>query len=561
MSIDPQAGAALLFAPILGDAEALRAVLAQAGLDTVRCAGVQEFYARLEQDALLAVITEEGLAHCAAGDLEQVLRRQPPWSDIPLLALADSQTTSVDDERFARLAGLGNFTLVERPTSRQVLLMSIRSAIRARRLQYAVRDHWQALESHSAQLETAVEERTRSLELEIRERRRAEAALAEAHRLESLGRLTGGVAHDFNNLLQVIATGEGLIRLLLGKALNPREERALDSIRRAADHGAVLTQQLLAYARRQPLANVPLDLHVHLRASTDLLLSAAGPAVDLRVSLSALSWQVETDPAQLDAAILNIVGNARDAMPGGGTLTLTASDVVLPDPQLPELGDFAGDYACLLLTDDGAGMSEEVAREAFEPFYTTKPLGKGTGLGLSQVYGFAIQSRGMAFIRREAQGTTIGLLLPRSAARPASPPRPQYGDLTDLAGLRLLCVEDDPAVAETTVALLEGLGAQVALAGDADVAMAMDLAGFDLVLSDVMMPGSTDGIGLARWLAAHWPALPVVLCSGYMLDPHRLQSLQVEFIRKPYPIAGLLASIRRALSRPGEGGMAERPAA
>jgi signal transduction histidine kinase len=545
-----EAGTALLFAPIPGDTHALQAILAGLGLSVEVCSSQQDFYGGLNGDALLAVVTEEALVQCKVEELKYVLQGQPAWSDIPLLALAGSEAARGDSGRFAGLAGIGNFTLLERPTSRQVLLMSVRSAIRARRLQYAIRDHWRELEQHASRLESAVEERTRELQHEVKERIRIEAELEEARRLESLGRLTGGVAHDFNNLLQVISGAETLLRLVHGKAIDPKIERALDGIHRAAERGASLTQRLLAYGRRQPLANVTLNLNAHIAATAELMLSSLGDAVDLNVRLPSNLWQVEADPSQLDAAILNIVVNARDAMPDGGRVVIAARNVSLPDHDLPEAKQLAGDYVCLMITDSGTGMSEEVAKHAFDPFYTTKGVGIGTGLGLSQVYGFAIQSRGLAFIRREPTGTTIGLLLPKSVSVVATPAPGLAQDLADkLDGIHLLCVEDDPEVVETTVALLQGLGASVVVAENADAAMNMDLAQFDAVISDVMMPGSIDGIGLARWLADHHPGLPVVLCSGYMLDPQRLQSLQVEFVRKPYRLADLLDAIRRALKQ------------
>ena len=545
------AGAAVVvFAPAAGDAAALCALLEGDGIHALPCPHADAFYAALDERAACAIVTEEGLACCSLDGLDATLRRQPRWSDLPLLALAGDGGVQVDRERFARLARIGNVTLIERPTSREVLLMSLRSAIRARRLQFARRDQWLALERHAADLETAVEQRTRSLRRETAERRRAEQALSEARQLETLGRLTGGVAHDFNNILQVISGAETLMRRLLDGEAQARTGRLLDSIRRASDHGAALTQQLLAYARKQPLNNTALDLGAHLAASADMLLAALGSEVRLVLRITPALWPVYVDPAQLDAAILNIVGNARDAMPGGGTLTLSARNVVLPDAALPELAQLAGDHVCICVTDDGEGMSEHTVSHAFEPFFTTKETGKGTGLGLSQVYGFTIQSRGRAFIRREAVGTTVGMALPRSAydALPAQPARP--ADLAhSLRGLHILCVEDDPTVAETTSALLASLGASVTLAGSADAALGADLARTDLVLSDVMMPGSMDGIGLAQWLAVHHPHLPVVLVSGYMLDPERLQTLQVEFLRKPFALPMLAEAILRARAR------------
>ena len=549
-------GTVVVFAPVAGDAAVLGALLESDGVHALQCPDADAFYAALDEHAACAIVTEEGLARCSLDGLDASLRRQPPWSDLPLLALAGQGQVQVDRERFTRLARLGNVTLIERPTSREVLLMSLRSAIRARRLQLARRDQWQALERHAAELEAAVQERTRSLQRETGERRRVEQALSEARQLETLGRLTGGVAHDFNNVLQVISGAETLMRRLLDDEAQARTGRLLDSIRRASDHGAALTQQLLAYARKQPLNNKALDLRAHLGASAEMLMAALGAEVRLVLRIAPTLWPVFVDPAQLDAAILNIVGNARDAMPGGGTVTLAARNVVLPDAALPELAQLAGEHVCICVTDDGEGMSEHTVSHAFEPFFTTKDTGKGTGLGLSQVYGFAIQSRGRAFIRREAVGTTIGMALPRSMddARLAEPARPA-DHVHSLHGLHVLCVEDDPTVAETTSALLASLGASVTLAGSADAALGADFAHIGLVLSDVMMPGTLDGIGLAQWLAVHHPDLPVVLVSGYMLDPERLQTLRAEFLRKPFALPMLAEAIRRARERvPGKRG-------
>ena len=543
-----QPAAAVVFAPVEGDGAALRALIEEEGVAVRLCAGAADFYDNLNEHACCAIVTEEGLDRCSLEGLDATLRRQPAWSNLPVLALAGQAGNRVDTNRFARLARIGNVTLIERPTSREVLLMSIRSALRTRELQFGMRDQWRALEQHASALETAVVERTRSLEREIGERRRVERALSEARRLESLGRLTGGVAHDFNNILQVISGSETLLRMLLTKDANPRTERALDSIRRAAGHGAALTQQLLAYARRQPLNNVALDLPLYLNASAEMLHGALGAQVDIRLRIPPGLWPVSVDPAQLDAALLNLASNARDAMPGGGHIVLSAANRSLPDAELPEGAALAGEYVCITVTDDGVGMSEKTARQAFEPFFTTKTVGKGTGLGLSQVYGFASQSHGLAFIRREERGTTVGILLPRTEdkADTAQTAAPEVAPHS-LSGVRILCVEDDPVVADTMSSLLAVLDADVTLVDSADAAIEADFSEVDLVLSDVMMPGSMDGIGLVNWLAARHPRLPVVLTSGYMVDPGRLQTLHIQFLRKPYTLNALTQSISMAL--------------
>lgn len=550
----------MVFAPLAGDTAALRAIVEREDVAARVCADAPAFYAALDDGALAIVITEEGLAHCTLQDLADRLRRQPAWSDLPILVLAGADSRDVDDGRFRRLGELGNVTLLIRPTARLVLSMALRSALRTRRLQFAVRDQLAQLADHAGELEATVARRTASLEREVLERRRIEQALAEARRLESLGKLTGGIAHDFNNMLQVVAGSETLLRMLLADSPDARVARALDGIRRASDHGAALTQQLLAYARRQPLASVAVDLRAQLRATSDMILRTLGRDMELRSDVAPGLWRVVVDPAQLDAAVLNVAGNARDAMPDGGVLTLTARNWTLPDPALPEGGHLAGDFVGLFVSDDGQGMSEETARQAFEPFFTTKPMGKGTGLGLSQVYGFAIQSQGLAFIRRDPVGTTIGILLPRSEEQAASPGvDPSALRADGLGGLRVLYVEDDPDVADTTGALLQSLGVEVHPASSADAARACDLADVDLVFSDVMMPGEMDGVDLARWLAAHHPALPVVLTSGYMLSPERLQELKVGFVRKPASLGAINDAFVTALRKRTAGRGARQP--
>ena len=535
-----------VLAPFGRDADAVRSVLDEVGIPSQICASAADLYARVDEHALLLVITEEGLAACSHAELGALLRAQPIWSDIPILALTGSKRAPSAGSRLAALAELGNVTMIHRPLSREALRMALDSARRARLLQYQVRDQLAALAGHADELERRVEERSAALAREIEERKRAEAALLEARRMESLGRLTGGVAHDVNNLLQVISGAVELLRLLTRTTGDSRIERALTSIGRATTKGAKLTGQLLAYGRRQPLTSTAIDLHAQIGELGDLLRHSLGSAITLEVSADAGLWPIVADPTQLEVALLNLAINARDAMPRGGTVTLMLENCSLPDARYPDAAVPPGDYVCLALADEGSGMSAETAASAFEPFFTTKPAGLGTGLGLSQVQGFARQSGGHAYLVQRPGGLTAGILLPRAPEAPCALPAKAEAEAGLPPGLRVLCVEDDPMVREQAVALLQALGCEVVQAASGDAALALGCANVDVVMSDVMMPGSLDGIGLAAAFRAQRPQLPIVLASGYVLAPERLQALAVEFIQKPYTLQDIRNAIARA---------------
>ena len=571
-----------VYAPVGRDAVVLSTLLEAVHLQPLVCTSAAQFTAALDENALLAIATEEGLTRCSADQLAQQLKRQPLWSNIPIIALADANAL-LPGGATTVLERLGGVMLITRPLRHEVLMLAVLSARRTRLLQFQVRDQLAQLSTHAAELEQRVDERTAALAQEVRERRQVETSLLEARRLESLGRLTGGVAHDFNNLLQVIVGATQLLKLLGRDA--PTLQKPIDSITRAADQGARLTQQLLAFARRQPMQNAVLLLDEHLPAAAQLLRHSLGRDITLHIDIVDTPWLVQTDLAQLEMALLNLVINARDAMPEGGAATLTVRNLRLPDSSLPELARLGGEYVEVALRDEGHGMSEAVAQQAFEPFFTTKPLGKGTGLGLSQVYGYAQQSRGATYLRSTADGTTVGIVLPRAVATVATaadgistaanhpgddtagvgngntdrggdghggamPSRSAQPDpQSALQGLRVLCVEDDPFVAEVAVELFAALGCQVCCAFDADAALLSRFEEIDLVFSDVRMPGSMDGVELAHHLARSHPHLPVVLASGFIGEPERLAGLSLEFVRKPYSSETVLAAACAALAR------------
>lgn len=542
-----------LYAPLGRDASVLCALLESVALQPMVCTSAAAFTAALNEDAMLAIATEEGLTRCSAELLAQQLKRQPLWSNIPIIALADANAL-LPGGATTVLERLGGITLITRPLRQEVLTLAVRSARRTRLLQLQVRDQLEQLSQHTVELEARVDERTAALALEVHERRQIETSLMEARRLESLGRLTGGVAHDFNNLLQVIVGATQLLQLVSREA--PALQKPIASINRAAEQGARLTQQLLSFARRQPMQITDVRLNEHVLSLAQLLRHSLGRDVQLQIETGDHLKLVRTDLAQLEIALLNLVINARDAMPDGGTATLAVQNINLPDPALPELATLTGEYVQIALRDKGHGMTEAVAQQAFEPFFTTKPLGKGTGLGLSQVYGFAQQSGGATFLRTASTGTTVGILLPASSSQPADQPAdsgktvPELSDKS-LDGLRVLCVEDDPSVAAVALALLSSLGCEVCCAHSADEALRSDFTEIDLVFSDVRMPGSMDGLEMARHLIQQYPLLPIVLTSGFIEEPKRLDGLELEFVRKPYTTSTVIAGICAALASRG----------
>jgi PAS domain S-box-containing protein len=386
---------------------------------------------------------------------------------------------------------------------------------------------------------------------DVTDRIRDQARLAEAERqlrqtqkIEAIGQLTGGVAHDFNNLLMVILGGLSMIELPGEPA---RRSRILEGMRQAAERGASLSRQLLAFARRQPLKAEPVDLRSQLDGMRDLLDRALRGDVNVRTEFADDLWTVLVDPAELELVLLNLCVNARDAMPDGGTITITARNA--PGAQD---SDQAGEFVELSVADAGVGMSAEVLAHVFEPFFTTKEIGKGSGLGLPQVYGFAEQSGGSVQIESTVgQGTTVTLSLPRTALPPAG--KASLVDVPDAqpkASGSVLLVEDDDEVASLVSDMLRELGYDVTRAVDADAALAAlaDAGPIDILFSDIMMPGQMSGLDLAREAQRRRAGLPVLLTSGYADAAMRAASREgIRVLRKPYDVQTLASSLVEVL--------------
>jgi PAS domain S-box-containing protein len=381
----------------------------------------------------------------------------------------------------------------------------------------------------------------------LAERDEAEAALQRAQKLEAVGQLTGGVAHDFNNLLTVVIGALDMMQRHPGDAA--RRERMIEAAMGAARRGERLTQQLLAFARRQALKPQPLRIDSMLADSEALLRRAVGEAVRLVLAPAAPDAVASIDPSQFEAAIMNLVVNARDATPPGGMIRIETLPVALADRQVEALPP--GDYICVAVHDTGAGMDANTLARAFEPFFTTKPPGRGTGLGLSQVYGFVHQSQGAVTVdSAPGKGSSVCLYLPRIAAGVATPEAGLRAQKDQGPALDVLLAEDDLQVGEMVGAMLADLGHRVTRAETADAALDLIRAGVmvDLLLTDLIMPGDKTGVDLAREATALRPGLPVILSSGYTgeaLDAAR--DAPWPLLQKPYGREALARQIAEVL--------------
>ena len=363
-----------------------------------------------------------------------------------------------------------------------------------------------------------------------------------AQRMEAVGRLTGGVAHDFNNLLTVVI---GALDMILRSPDDAaRRQKLGEAALAAARRGEGLTHQLLAFSRRQALRPEPVDVNALIREGDPLLRRAVGETVEFRLKLRRGGARVSVDPAQFEAALLNLIVNARDAVASrpdkarqGGRITVQTMSCEVEAGEVVELA--AGAYVCVTVADNGAGMDPAIINRVFEPFFTTKSVGKGTGLGLSQVYGFARQSGGGVKISSTVgRGTEIRLYLPPLVETEALAvePDPVAHDAIP-SGRRLLLVEDDVGVAAVAMELLMGLGLDVeAVESGPEALQALARSHFDVMLSDVVMPGGMTGIELARQCAVDYPALRILLTSGYAGDDvdEALSDAPWPFLRKPY---------------------------
>ncbi|MDJ1008124.1 MAG: PAS domain S-box protein [Paracoccaceae bacterium] len=372
-------------------------------------------------------------------------------------------------------------------------------------------------------------------------RRRVEAALEQSRRMEALGRLTGGVAHDFNNLLTIITGNLELLDTAAGEA--DTRDIVADALE-AAQLGSALTAQLLAFARRGVLMPEVFDVSDNIDAMLGMLRRTLGDDVDLVTDLATEIWPIEADPTHFQTSILNLVVNAKSAMPEGGQMRIETRNVSVDDAYIAqEIDILPGDYVRISISDNGSGMSEETRKRAFEPFFSTKPEAQGTGLGLSLVYGFVRQSHGhVTLYSEEGQGTTFSLYFPRHLPEDETAPEddaPPVDAPSSGNGELILVVEDNPAVRDLSVKRLASLGYKVVAANDADAALALLKENRDIraLFTDIVMPGSITGYELAQKTRAAYPHVGILLTTAYageLIDQAGALQAGFRLLRKPY---------------------------
>jgi len=373
---------------------------------------------------------------------------------------------------------------------------------------------------------------------------RAQRRTAHLQKMDAIGQLTGGIAHDFNNLLMIVS---GHAQGLKKRLKDAKDVRALQAIEMAATRGENLTRQLLSFARTLPLSPTVISPAEAVQAIRDVLAGSMHVNIEFKIDVANAIWPICVDKSELELALVNLAVNARDAMPEGGRITISAQNVHLHPGDLPE--DISGDFVALSVADTGSGIAPDLVSRVVEPFFTTKAPDKGTGLGLSQVYGFARRSDGTVSINSEVGlRTKVTIYLPRSHAALAVPSPQDEAEYAAAGRQTILVVEDNIDVRKAAVSLLEQLGYRTNEVDTASAALDVLASGkeVNLVFSDVVLPGQTDGLALARMLIERYPRIPVVLTTGYA----KVFDSNPEFpvLRKPYQISALGRVIHDALN-------------
>ncbi|MCJ2109347.1 PAS domain-containing protein [Methylobacterium sp. E-041] len=396
-------------------------------------------------------------------------------------------------------------------------------------------------------------------QLDVSRRRDAEEALGQAQKMEALGQLTGGIAHDFNNLLQVIVGYVDILSAGLEKpdADKGRLGRAADNIRQAAQRATTLTQQLLAFSRKQRLEGRAVNLNALIEGMRDMVARSVGEAITVDYDPAPDLWNCRVDPTQAEVALLNVMINARDAMPEGGRIRIVTENLDVSERDITGTGPLrAGRYVRVSITDTGTGMPPSVLARVMDPFFTTKEEGKGTGLGLSMVYGFAKQSGGAAQIESvQGEGTTVRLSFPVTETGVKEAPKPAARAIERQGTETILIVDDREDVAELARTILRDFGYVTLMAGNGREALEI-LDGndrIDMIFTDLIMPGGMNGVMLAREARRRQPRLKVLLTTGYAeasLERTDAGGSEFDVLNKPYRRTDLIRRVRAVLDGP-----------
>lgn len=535
------------------DSDVIKQLLSRRGDCCQVCRDGAELARELARGSSAAVVTEESLIQIDRRPLVAWLKSQPPWSDFPFILLSTKRTGRRSVADAAILDELGNVVVLERPIHGETLGSAVASALRGRRRQYDARRRLRELEAAqsrvtllNATLESRIRQRTHELALandqlmqEIAERERAQAALVQSQKMEAVGQITGGIAHDFNNLLMVIA---GNLELIHRRGADERTTALAGFAVQAAERAAKLTRQLLAFSRTQRLTLTPVDINGLIEGMNELLSRTIGAEFAVEMDLAPEAAWAMADANQVELAILNLVINARDAMPKGGAVRISSRRVISGEPDLRP-----GAYTVVGVADTGVGIPGHLLARVFDPFFTTKEIGKGTGLGLSQVFGIAQQSGGTVKIDSiEGEGCLVEVWLPSTNAvdqRVEDPPERQGGRRRRE---RVLIVEDDPGVRRFLMECLDSLGHQAIEAADGEEGLRrLREEKPSLLIVDFAMPGM-NGVEVIARARGYRPEMPVIMATGYadMDAVHQIVD-PTHVLRKPFRIDDLESAMRR----------------
>ena len=554
-AVTPVSERAIILAPLGRDSSLALMMLNEAGYSGIIASDLGMLCEAVEHGSGLLIIAAEALRGADLDPLLEHLHQQPAWSDLPIVLMTHHGGSEQNgSSQFSGL--LGNVTFLERPFHPVTLISLVSTALRGRRRQYEARDRLIDLSESELRLQRTLETLEQQVEERTAQLRHNEDALRQSQKMEAVGQLTGGIAHDFNNMLTGIIGSLELLRRRVSRGKLDDLDSLIDLGVTSANRAAGLTHRLLAFSRRQSLDSKPVEINQLVTSMGELLQRSINESIALDMRLTGQLWTAEADPNQLESALLNLVINARDAMPNGGSLTVETTNRHLDSVFTAAYGTLKpGDYVELSVSDTGCGIPESVMGRVFDPFFTTKPIGQGTGLGLSMIYGFARQSHGHVTIHSEVgKGTTVSLFLPRFIGEVVADVATDAALLPFAnAGETVLIVEDDPAVRVLVSAVLKELGYGFVEAGDADTAVPIieSAQRIDLLISDVGLPGM-NGRQLAEIGRQIRPELKVLFITGYaehaavrggFLDPG------MQLITKPFTFDLLTAKVREMIQQ------------